>query len=231
MPHGLPQATAPVATALLPYLRAERRTLVPFLLSLGLVTFGSAASITWVPMIAMRIFHATPSSVGAGLTLSNLAGGIVGFVISIYGLRRLQARLGSLLALRAAMTASILTAASSLLLLTAQNETSLYVIQGIQVACSMAGFVVYPTLMQEIAPATLRSRIASVGFLSSIVLGSASPIVVGAMSDRLRDLQNGLLIASVAATTVSLLAAAALLRRAERGWTVTLQASRAADAT
>ena len=45
----------------------------------------------------------------------------------------------------------------------------------------MAAFMVYPTVIQDLAPSALRSRVASLSYLASIVFSSASPIAVGAL--------------------------------------------------
>ena len=233
----LPQRTAvhlsgdaEPAASVLPYLRAQRATLIPFLVAMGFVTLGSVAAISWVPMIAMRLFHETAVSVGSGLAVSNLAGGIVGFGVSVFGLRVLTPRVGLRLPMRVIWVSTAASALASLLVLAATNAVALYAIQGVQVAFTMAAFMVYPTVIQDLAPPQLRSRIASLSYLSSIVLGSMSPIAVGALSDAMKAYPRGLLIASVVVAVAGFAIAAVLMLFAEHGYLRTLRAAADPDA-
>ena len=215
---------------LLPFLRAQRRTVIPFLVATGLITFGFLAIAAWITVIAMRSYGVTAQAVGSGMGAANLFGASIGLAFSIYGLRWFAPRTGPVLPIRVLWITALASAATSLLLLFAASPTMLYVMQGIQVACTMAAFVVFPTVIQDLAPSQLRSRMASLSYVMSVVLGAASPVFVGALSDRLKDVPNGLLLASVWTSVIGLSIAAALIRFAERGYLSTIAAARAADA-
>jgi hypothetical protein len=77
--------------------------------------------------------------------------------------------------------------------------------------------VLFPTIMQNICPAHLRSRVAAIGVLTSIVVQSGSPVFIGFMSDRLHAISQGLLCSIVGVAAFGFFAACILMRAAGRG--------------
>ncbi len=212
---------------LLPFLRSQRATIVPFLLSMGLITFGFVAIAAWITVVLIRTFGVSPQSVGAGMGASNLSGSLVGFLFALYGLRYFASRFDArLLPIRVLWLTAAASALTSALLLLATTPTTIYIAQGVQTAFTMAAFMVYPTAIQDLGPPWLRSRIASLSYVMSVVFAAASPVAVGLLSDRLKAVPNGLLISAVTMSVVALTLAAVLLRRAEHGFLGTIAAAR-----
>jgi MFS family permease len=86
---------------------------------------------------------------------------------------------------------------------------------GLQMGAVTAPTLLVPTLLQDITPASLRSRAIAAGSLVMIALTSMSPLLVGVLSDALAETTQGLRTAVVIVGVVSLAMAAVLLQSAQ----------------
>jgi len=93
-----------------------------------------------------------------------------------------------------------------------------------------ATLLVFPSTLQSLAPGKLRARtVAALGMVVSA--GSAmAPPVTGFVSDHLKSLPNGLMLAAAIVSIPALALSALLLARSERHYVVTAEAVRRAEA-
>ncbi len=210
------------------YLAAHRAAVAGIFGGLTLVTFGLVAVAVWLPVVAMRQFGATPLEVGNALGLATFVASAIGMVFTVYGLRWLAPRFGPRLPVIALALACGLAGLCALLLPLAGSSVGLFVIYGVLMALLMMGFMTYPTVLQEMAPAHLRSRLFAIFGVLGIVFPSAAPPLVGFLSDQVKHRPDGLLLVTVAVAAVSMLASAGVLFRAARRYASVVAAVEAA---
>ena len=186
------------------YLRAHGRTVVGIFGATGLGGLGIAALAAWAPVIASRNFGGTPQQVGQGIGAAYLIGTVVGALIGGYGVRRLRPRLGVATPVRVLVIGFGLSALASAALLGATSAMHVYVLFGLQVVFLIAGSVVAPTLLQDMTPPSLRSRVIALGSVASLLLSALSPVLVGLLSDALQTEPRGLLISVAVVAAASL---------------------------
>jgi MFS family permease len=199
------------------YFRREGAMMLKFFGAIGLVNLAFGGVATWMPVVAVRTFGATPAEAGGGMGVAAMAGGIAGCALSGLVARRMRARFGVLAPLRVCECGALVASALSFLYTQVGSITPVYALFGAQLACMVAGMVLFPTIMQNICPAHLRSRVAAIGALTSIVVQSTSPVFIGFMSDHMHALSRGLLWSIVCAAAFGFFAACILMRAASRG--------------
>lgn len=210
------RTSAPLPSAPV-YFRREALMMLKFFGAIGLVNLSFGGVATWMPVVAVRTFGATPAEAGGGMGVAAMAGGIAGCVLSGLVAGRMRARFGVLAPLRVCECGALVAGGLSFLYLAVGSLTPVYALFGAQLACMVAGMVLFPTLMQNICPAHLRSRVAAIGALTSIVVQSGSPVFIGFMSDRLHAFSQGLLWSIVCVAAFGFFAACLLMRTAGRG--------------
>ncbi len=206
------------------YLRAHGRTVVGVFGATGLGGLGIAALAAWAPVIASRNFGGTPQQVGQGIGAAYLIGTVVGALIGGYGVRRLRPLLGVATPVRVLVIGFGLSALASAGLLGATSAMHVYVLFGLQVAFLIAGSVVAPTLLQDMTPPSLRSRVIALGSVVTLLLSALSPVLVGLLSDALQAEPRGLLISVAVVAAVSLALGSLLTFKVERRFVVTVMA-------
>ncbi|WP_219211490.1 MFS transporter [Variovorax boronicumulans] len=209
--------------ALLPYVRAHMRTMVGVFGGSGLASLGVAASGTWAPVVATRLFGAPPAEVGQGIGAAYLLGTAVGALLGAASVKWLGQRVGLALPIRVVTVGAALSALASLLMLVTQSAVGLYMLFGLQVATLIAGSVLAPTMLQDMAPAALRSRVIAIGTAVTVGLSSLSPVLVGALSDLVQAGDRGLLLAMASIGAAAFALSAAVLRTAEAPFAKTVQ--------
>ena len=221
---------AAVMPKLLPYLRAHRATMVSFNLGLGGTVFGIAAVAAWLPIVAMRQFGATPVQVGNALGAALFVSGAIGLLTTYYGMRWLRPRFGPALPVIGLAISVLLGASSFGLLLLATSATTLFAIYGIQLSCLMAGYMLYPTALQNMAPARLRGRLTSFNAIILLGFGAGAPPLVGLLSDQWQQRSNGLLLAVTLLGAFGMLFGSVAMLWCSRHFAATVRAAERADA-
>jgi tetrahydromethanopterin S-methyltransferase subunit F len=89
--------------------------------------------------------------------------------------------------------------------------------------------MMFPTALQSIAPARFRARVVAVQAVVNLVFAASAAPLVGAVSDRLKGLDYGLMWAIVGVAIPGLLIGAALMFRCERGYPAAVAAAEAED--
>ena len=231
-PEALPPAARPASggPSIGAFLRAHRRSFGGFYIGIGLAVFGFASIMSWVPVITMRMYGESATSAGNATGAATFVATALGFAFSIWGIRWLEPRLGVRLPMVVLWASSLLAAFTTLVLLWTTSAMQIYLLQGVQYAFAMAGIMLYPTGLQNLCPAPLRSRLVAINGVVSVVCGALSPVVVGAVSDQLKHRPDGLLLAAVWVGVVSLLLAALVLRWGTTTYADTVRAAEAAGA-
>lgn len=201
------------ANSIWEYVRVRRSALFGFFGALGLSGLAGAALMTWMPVVAMRTFHADPNQVGKALGTVVVVGSVGGFLISnivaSWGANRH--------AVRASLTACIfgfaLACAFCGLYSIAASATQLYGIVALQFICVMSGTMLMPSIMQDLSPAPMRSQLAALGTVLSVLISALSPVLVGIISDHMVAVKNPLLAAIVCVSAGGFALGAVLLLR------------------
>ena len=222
---------APItAPPLLPHIRQHLRTFIHFSGGVGLSFFGFGAVNGWIANMLMRQFAQTPLEVGSGMGAAGSAGLALGFVISVFGLKPLTARLGLRLQLRSLWVATLCTAAINGALIFAASAMQVYVLFGVMIMCLALAGMLYVTALQGLATGGLRARVVALQTAINSAAGALAVPLVGLLSDQLQHLNNGLMVAATALATPALLASAWLLARGERPYAETAAANARLDA-
>jgi fucose permease len=114
-------------------------------------------------------------------------------------------------------------------LLLAETPMQLFFGVGCFLTIVMAGTMLFPLALQDLTPAPIRGRMVSISVTFNIVLGSLGPVVVGAVSDQLKDQANGLMIAVVCVSCLAMIVSTLLLLPLQRQYLRTVEAARKAE--
>jgi MFS family permease len=228
-PAGIAAATAG-PDHLLPYLRQNRRTFLYFFSGLAVTMFGLSAVGGWLAVIYQRVFHVTPQQLGAALGSIGLLATALGFLISVWGLRFFTPRVGPTLNVRVLGLSGLCAAGSFFMMAFATKAEHMYAIQGVYIVLLTGSSMIFPTVVQSLAPSFLRARVYALMGVVVSASGAAAPPVVGLVSDHFTNLPNGLILSAVMVAVPFLLTGAVLLFLCERGYEQTRQAALAAEA-
>jgi MFS family permease len=215
---------------LLPYLRQHRQTFTCLFLGLMSVMLGFAAVGGWLAVIYQRVFMQTPQELGARLGAIGLASTAAGFLISVYGMRFFTPRIGPRLNMRVLWLASLWAALAFTTMTFATQAWHLYTIHGVYVTLLTGATMIYPTVIQTVAPSFLRARLFAVIAVLISVCGAAAPPLVGLLSDQFKHLPNGLILAAAMIAVPFLSLGALLLFLCEKPYVKTKEAAELMDA-
>ncbi len=220
---------APVlAQPLIPYLKQHAQTFFCFHVGVGFAVFGFSAVGAWLAVIYMRVYGQTAAQVGAAMGTTALLATALGFALSIYGVRYF-AGVGVKLNVRALWTACLTTVAIDLALVFTTSPQQMYAIQGVHTVLLTAASMLYPTALQSLAPSHLRARVVAIQSVVGLAFAALAPPAVGLLSDRLKHLPNGIIVAAVGVAVPAMLIAAVLLFWCERGYEQTVEDGKRAD--
>jgi MFS family permease len=218
------------AMDILPYLREHRLTFIHLFGGLAVATMGFASVGGWLAVIYQRVFLQTPQQLGATLGAIGLASTLAGFLISVYGLRYFAPRVGLKLPMRVLWITCLWAALAFTAMTFATQAWHLYTIHGVYVTLLTCSTMVSPTVVQNVAPRALRARVFAVILVMLAGCNAVMPPVVGLISDQLKHLPNGLILAAAMAAVPLLALGALLLYRGEQHYLNTKQAVEAIDA-
>jgi len=219
-----------VVPDLIPYLRQHRQTFTYLLTGLMSVMLGFGAVNGWLAVIYQRVFMQTPQQLGATLGAIGLASTATGFLISVYGLRYFSPRVGPKLNVRVLWISSLWAALSFTAMTFATQAWHMYAIHGVYVTLLICSTMVYPTVIQTVAPRLLRARVFAALAVLISACGAAAPPIVGLISDQLKHLPNGLIVSAVIVAAPCLSLGAVLLFLCEQHYMKTKQAVEEMDA-
>ncbi|MCH7343358.1 MFS transporter [Pelomonas sp. CA6] len=211
-------------SAFRPYWQQHGRTLTLVFAGVGLASVGLVASASWLPVIAGRHFGSSMADVGQGIGLANLLGVVLGAVAGAVGVKLLGGRLGVALPMRVIAVGSLVATVATAAMPMAPSADVLYVLFGVQGASLVAGTVLVPTLLQDMTPEALQSRVIALGSVVTVVIASGTPVLVGALSDLIQASPAGLLAISAGLGAAGLALGAWLMFVAERPYIRTVHA-------
>lgn len=211
------------------FLRANRSAFLSFYAGVGAQVFAIGCIMGFAPAVAMRQMGATPSQTGNLMGAATFTATVVGFVIAQGGYHGLLPRIGPRFVVASIAAAGVLSSAAAAAMALATTPVQLFVGLGCFLTAVMAGSLLFPTALQEMAPAPIRARLISIAFTFNIVMNSLGPVAVGAVSDQLRGRPDGLLLAMAGSACVAALLSAALLLPLVRRYEGTLAAARTAE--
>ncbi len=224
-------ALAPAAPVqrFLPYFNAHRPAFGCFFAGMGLTGFGMAAVGTWIAVIYQRVYHQTPQQLGAALGLISVGATAIGFGLSIWVVRRFGPTMGPRLNMRVLVLSALVLACSFAAMVFATRVEHMYAIQGFYIMLITTATMLIPTVVQTLAPAVLRARVASIQSVIGATAAAAAPPVTGLVSDQFRHLPNGLILSSALIAVPCLTAAAVLFFLGERCYETTAREARRID--
>ena len=200
----------------LAYLASHWKAVAGIYVSSGLVTLGTAAIFTWLPVIFARQFGLNASAVGSGFGTAVAVGTIVGLGGAATSASFLKSKWGAATPVRLCLLGYCILALSAPLYLLFPTPSAMFVVAGIQMTALIGGNSLMPTLLQDLTPASLRGRIFATATVVTTVFQVISPIAVGLLSDHLFISAGGLLLSSIVLGISGFVLAAALLRLAEK---------------
>lgn len=201
------------------YFWRHRGAYVRFFLGGAMGSFAFAAISVWLGVAAARVFGQTPAEIGGAFGLAQIASAGSGFVLSIVVARIWGQSLGATLPLRMMWLGLAMAALILLSLPWAKTAVAIYVVYAAAGVFLSVATMAFPTALQTISPPQFRGRVASLQFIIVMLIASVAPPLVGAVSDRLSGMPNGLLTA-VALVAVPALAVGAWLLRSCEGRTL-----------
>ncbi|MBC7938606.1 MAG: MFS transporter [Chitinophagaceae bacterium] len=210
-------ATAPhVSPPLLPHLRRYPQTFASFYAGTSLSLFGYAAVSGWIVIILTRDYGQTPQQVGSILGTVGLVATLLGFFVSTIGLRRLATKTGLGFPLITMWAANLGVFCTYIALALSSSALHVYVLQGMSTFLLILANMMYPSALQGLAPSAMRARAVAIQFVLSAMAGAAATPLVGLISDQLKGVANGTMLAAVGVGAPCLLAGALLLRWCQR---------------
>lgn len=201
---------------LLVYLGSHWKAVFGVYASVGVALLGFTAISTWLPVILTREFSQAAGSVGVGLGTAVGVGTVAGLLIAAGAAKLLNSRLGAATPLRMSQFGFLALAALMPMYLLARTSEHIIMIAGAQMAAFNGGNALMPSVIQNLAPASLRGRVFALSVMSLTVMQVTSPVVVGLLSDHVFTESGGLLLSVITLGTPCLLLAAVLFRLSER---------------
>jgi MFS family permease len=212
---------------LLDHLRSNWKAISAVFVPYSLAFMGASAIFTWMPVILMRESGLSAGAVGAGLGGAITVGSVAGLAVAGVASKYLKPRWGPLTPGRLSQIGYLMYALLSPLYFLARTPDETFMIVTAQMAMVIGGNSLMPTLVQDLAPRDLRGRVFAISTVVVTLFQVTSPIAVGLLSDHVFTQAGGLLKASVFLAFPSILAAAFILRLAEKQILTTVERVRA----
>ena len=209
-------------------LSEHRRAYVGVLGGLGFYTLAFGGFLIWLPLIATRLFGATPETNGYAMGLATGIGMIGGVFVSTLIPRHYLPRIGPRTPVLMAWSISLVTMPVLFVVPFASSVTMLYICFGVMMFGGTAIGVLVATMLQDMAPSFFRARFLAIWGIISLLLAGSAPTLTGFISNLLSG-ERGLLYALVIVAMPAWLVAAALLRFGESRFEALTRAVAAAE--
>ena len=211
------------ARAFLPYARAHWRTLSCIFGSIFSMGVAMQSCVMWFPLALPRAFGIDPTTVGLGLGTAIMIATLIGILLPPLALGIGQrARLDPI---RLAASFIFVAPVPAAFLPFVGSALQAYVLAAIIGAAGIAASSLMPGLLQDLAPAHLRSRVlALLGITNGLAL-AVSPIAIGAVSSLMTG-PRGMLQAMTVIALPFLLASALFIALAPAPYAATVRAVR-----
>ncbi len=206
----------PAAAPIMPYVRAQLRTLLLMFGSLSVFLFAFGGIIGWIPLALTRIWGLSPAEDGLQMAVATAVGSVVGTIAAWVLMRRFADSWGPAAPLRVGVYALAIVAPTLILSAFAAHPWQVLALVGCQLTSGAIVGALVPNMLQDMAPPKLRGRI----FAIYAVLGAPTPglsiMTVGALSDLLHTGPRDVLFAIAIAGIPAWIIGAALMHWARR---------------
>lgn len=188
------------------------------------MAMAMTSGLVWFPLALPRAFGIEPATVGVGLGAAVTIATLIGVFLPGLALK-FGGRFGVSSPIRAAALFAGITPLPAAFLPFVASPFQAYAIAALQGAAGVACSALMPGILQDIAPAHLRSRVLSLlGIVNALAL-AGSPLAIGALSGMLAG-SRGLLYSIAFVSVLSLVGAAVLIWLARNPYAVTARAVR-----
>jgi MFS family permease len=211
------------------FLREHATIFACFFFGMAMLVMAIGCVKAFAPVVAMREMGASASQAGNGVGTATFVATVVGFLIAQVAYRRLAPRFGPQVSVTFMVAAVIVSGLVVLCLPLVSTPTQLYAVFGLFLAVILAGTLLWPTVLQDLTPAPIRTQIAAITVTLNIVIGSLGPAIVGLVSDQLKERAGGLLLAIAGSAFVALAVSALLLWPVASRYAGAVAAARAED--
>ena len=198
------------------YLRAHWRTLTGVVCGTGFTMVGFSAVGSWIPIMAARRFGVSPQQLGNGVGASFFLATLAGTALAVIGMKWARKRMGPAGTLRLLALGNLSFAALTVLLLFVRSSFDVFCVLGLIVTPLIANVLISPNAVQDLAPASMRSRTAGVMLMVGQLFQVIGPLAIGGLSDKISAISpNALVIAIVALVVVMGAVGSVVLRATE----------------
>ena len=219
----------PAAAPVWPFLRNEKLTFASFCVGIGFQALAIGCLLNFGPVVAMRLMGATPVQTGNGMGAATFTATVVGFLIAQWVNRRLGRRLGHRLPPLALMATAACGTVPVICMFFSTSPLHVFIGVGVLLTCVMAGSLLYPTALQDMTPAPMRTRLVAMSVTFNTVCAASGPAIVGALSDALKPHPNGLLVAMLSVALGALVLSFLFLIPLASRYPITVAAARRAE--
>lgn len=177
-------------------------------LSCYLLSFGGYMA--WLPTIATRMFGATSAQNGAGMGIATAAGMVGGVLVGTLLMRSRITRTGSSASVGICALVSLTGIPFLFLFPVVTAAWQVYALfGGVMLAGTAIGSLV-PMILQDMAPAELRTRLIALYTVASGLIGGSTPTIVGWLSTAFGGRPHDLILAMTLISIPSWIAATLL---------------------
>jgi len=201
---------------LLPYVKHHRIAVATVFLGTGLFALGIGSYMVWLPVAATRMFGTTPGQNGALMGAATAVGLTIGVGIGTFFVRRMMVRMGAVASIRFFGMALLAAVPVFLAFPFATASWQLFSLYGLLMVANTAAGCALPTIIQDMAPAELRARMAAIWTIVNVLLGGLSPTLVGWLSAILGPEPRTLIVAMGMIAVPAWIASAAAFRLGEK---------------
>lgn len=178
------------------YLRENRVTVICLFFALVMVGHGADEIIGWMPSILSRSYGWDGPRAGEWLSVVFLVGSLGGIALGGLVTWLFDTRWGEQAPLQTMRIGAGGAALSLVPLIFVGSAEQLLLVATIHTTFAFMAFSVGPGLLMTIAPNHLRGRLYGIKSLVGTIAGSASPLAIGILSDRMfHSHDDGLLLA------------------------------------
>jgi len=196
------------------YLRAHWRTLTGVVCGTGFTMVGFSAVGTWIPIMVARRFGVTPQQLGNGVGASFFLATLAGTALAVIGMKWARKRMGPAGTLRLLALGNLSFAALTVLLLFVRSSFDVFCVLGLIVTPLIANVLISPNAVQDLAPASMRSRTAGVMLMVGQLFQVIGPLAIGGLSDTISAISPNALVISIVVLVVVMGAVGAIVLRA-----------------
>jgi MFS family permease len=179
----------------LPFVKLHRYAVVSVLVGTGLFALGVGSYMIWLPIAATRMFGTTPGENGALMGTATAIGLVVGVSIGTFFVRRMMVRMGAMAPIRFFWIAQLAAIPVFLAFPLVTASWQLFGLYGLVMVANTAAGCALPTIVQDMAPADLRARMAAIWAMVNGLLGGLSSTLVGWLSGNLGPEPRMLIVA------------------------------------